>query len=141
LQLINDGHAKSYPLLFVSLAALLKYVFQRAKTYRKFPAFRLKLIFVESLQSPRFMKQRCGSQSAFVNLRVLIGLFIVLAGASLALLGSGALAASSPSFVKTQQKYSALNYGGDPLVLRDLTVPKFTSSALTSKRAFGLAPS
>jgi hypothetical protein len=62
------------------------------------------------------MKQRCCSQSAFVNLRVLIGLFIVLAGASLALLGSGALAASSPSFVEAQQKYSALNYGGDPLV-------------------------
>jgi hypothetical protein len=62
------------------------------------------------------MKQRCGSQSAFVNLRVLIGLFVVLAGASLALLGSGALSASSSSFAKAQPKYETPNYGSDPLV-------------------------
>ena len=36
------------------------------------------------------MKKKSSSQSAFFNLRVLIGLFVFLAGVSLALVGSGA---------------------------------------------------
>src|SRR6267142_4886450 len=51
------------------------------------------------------MKKKCTAQSAFFNLRVLIGLFIVLAGASLALLGSGVSSPSGSSSAKAQQKY------------------------------------
>jgi hypothetical protein len=58
------------------------------------------------------MKQRRGSQSAFLNLR----LFIVLAGVSLALLGPGASSEPASSFAKAQQKYETPNYGSDPLV-------------------------
>jgi hypothetical protein len=52
------------------------------------------------------MKKRSPSQFAFFNLRVLIGLFIILAGASLALLGSGTSSASL-SFAKAQMKKRA----------------------------------
>jgi hypothetical protein len=70
------------------------------------------------------MKRRCGSQSAFLNLRVLVGLFIFLAGASLALVGSEALSATASSFVKAEQEYRALNYGSDE-ALADLSKQKF----------------
>src|SRR4029077_16547117 len=46
------------------------------------------------------MKKKSNSQSAFLNLRVFIGLFIALAGVFLALLGAGAFSsatAQSPS--------------------------------------------
>ena len=59
------------------------------------------------------MKKKSALQSAFFNLRVLIGLFIVLAGVSLALMASGLFSAQA------QQKYnSASNYTNsmDPLV-------------------------
>jgi hypothetical protein len=60
------------------------------------------------------MKRRCGSQSAFFNLRVLIGLFTVLAGACPALLGSDVSSGSSSISAKAQQKY--LNYESNPLI-------------------------
>src|SRR6266702_3763744 len=41
------------------------------------------------------MKKKSTSQSAFFNLRVLIGLFIALAGVFLALLGSGVFSAQA----------------------------------------------
>ena len=51
------------------------------------------------------MKKTSTSRSAFFNLRVLIGLFILLAGVSLALLGLGAFSANAAaSSAKTQQK-------------------------------------
>src|SRR5256886_6700897 len=54
------------------------------------------------------MKKKSASQSAFFNLRVLIGLFIVLAGVFLALLGFGAFSAQA------QQNYTITST--DPLV-------------------------
>src|ERR1043166_1293931 len=45
------------------------------------------------------MKKKSTSQSAFFNLRVLIGLFIVLAGVFLALLGSGAFSVQAQQIV------------------------------------------
>src|SRR2546430_2376030 len=54
------------------------------------------------------MKKKSASQSAFFNLRVLIGLFIVLAGVFLALLGLGAFSAQA------QQNYTITST--DPLV-------------------------
>ncbi|PYL68492.1 MAG: hypothetical protein DMF28_06485, partial [Verrucomicrobia bacterium] len=61
-----------------------------------------------SAQIP-IMKKKSASQSAFFNLRVLIGLFIALAGAFLALLGFGTFAAQA------QQNYTTTN-SIDPLV-------------------------
>jgi hypothetical protein len=48
------------------------------------------------------MKKKSTSQSAFFNLRVLIGLFIVLAGVFLALLGFGVLPAPPASMAQAQ---------------------------------------
>src|SRR6266513_1678484 len=56
------------------------------------------------------MKKTTASQSAFFNLRVLIGLFIVLAGAFLALVGFGAFSAQA------QQKPHIITNSTDPLV-------------------------
>lgn len=55
------------------------------------------------------------SQSAFFNLRVLIGLFIVLAGVFLALAGLGAFSAVTASMAQAQQKKISINWK-DPLV-------------------------
>ena len=41
------------------------------------------------------MKKKSNSQSAFLNLRVFIGLFIALAGVFLALLGAGAFSSAT----------------------------------------------
>src|SRR5216684_6301240 len=54
------------------------------------------------------MKTKSASQSAFFNLRLLIGLFIVLAGFFLALLGFGV--------AQAQQKNSIITNSTDPLV-------------------------
>src|SRR5438552_923632 len=56
------------------------------------------------------MKKKSASQSAFFNLRVLIGLFMVLVGVFLALLGFGTFSAQA------QQKYNADAGSSDPLV-------------------------
>src|SRR5438552_2994046 len=54
------------------------------------------------------MKNKSASQSAFFNLRLLIGLFIVLAGVFLALAGFGV--------AQAQQKNSIITNSNDPLV-------------------------
>ena len=56
------------------------------------------------------MKKKSASQSAFFNLRVLIGLFIVMAGVFLALLGFGGFSAQA------QQRNYAATKSADPLV-------------------------
>src|SRR5437870_794754 len=58
------------------------------------------------------MKKKSASQSAFFNLRVLIGLFIVLAGVFLALAGFGGFSAFAP----TPQKNRVITQSADPLV-------------------------
>jgi hypothetical protein len=50
------------------------------------------------------MKQKSTSQSAFFNLRVLIGLFTVLAGVFLALIGLGTFSGLTASSAKAQQR-------------------------------------
>src|SRR5438552_3087500 len=52
------------------------------------------------------MKKKSVSRLAFLEPRILIGLFIVLAGVLLALLGLGAFSASAASSAKVQQKYN-----------------------------------
>src|SRR5436309_771244 len=58
------------------------------------------------------MKKKSASQSAFFNLRVLIGLFVVLAGVFLVLLSFGAFSALAQSL----QKYKVITSSSDPLV-------------------------
>src|SRR5256886_6159535 len=58
------------------------------------------------------MKKKSASQSAFFNLRVLIGLFVVLAGVFLALAGFGTFSA----LAQAQQKHKIITNSKDPLV-------------------------
>src|SRR6266540_4462297 len=60
------------------------------------------------------MKKKSASQSAFFNLRVLIGLFIVVAGVFLALAGLGTFSAITASSAQAQQKHKIINIQGLP---------------------------
>src|SRR6266513_699583 len=60
------------------------------------------------------MKKKSASKSAFFNLRVLIGLFIVLAGVFLALAGFGTFSAFAANSLKAQQKHKIVNIQGLP---------------------------
>src|SRR5215475_2007581 len=61
------------------------------------------------------MKKKSASRSAFFNLRVLIGVFVVLTGVFLALAGLGTFSARAFSPVKAQQKKAKiLNIQGLP---------------------------
>src|SRR5258707_14994712 len=60
------------------------------------------------------MKKKSASQSAFFSLRVLIGLFIVLAGVFLALANFGAFSAIAASPAKVQQRHKIINIQGLP---------------------------
>jgi hypothetical protein len=60
------------------------------------------------------MKKRSTSQSAFFNLRVLIGLFVVLTGVFLALIGVGTFSGLTASSAKAQQTHKIINVAGLP---------------------------
>src|SRR6266705_6085034 len=60
------------------------------------------------------MKKKSTSHSAFFNLRVLIGFFIVLAGVLLALIGLGTFSGLTASSVQAQQKHKIINIQGLP---------------------------
>ena len=60
------------------------------------------------------MKKKSTSRSAFFNLRVLIGLFIVLAGVFLALIGLGTFSGLTASSAQAQQKHKIINIQGLP---------------------------
>src|SRR6266446_755990 len=75
-----------------------------------------------SLSAPTRLPAREGFRSSlgeggFFNLRLLIGLFTVLAGVSLALLGSGVSSPSGSSSAKAQQKYQPPSKVIDPSLL------------------------
>ena len=80
------------------------------------------------------MKKKSASQSGpprrslgeggFFNLRVLIGLCVVLAGVFLALAGLGTFSAITASSAQAQQRHKIINIQGS---LLDLTVPAFIS--------------
>ena len=63
-----------------------------------------------------FMKTKRTARSDFFNLRVLIGLFIVVAGVCLALAGLGAFSALTASMAQAQQKNKIITNSKDPLV-------------------------
>ena len=60
------------------------------------------------------MKKKSASRSAFFNLRVLIGLFILLAGVFLALAGLGTFSAITASSAQAQQKHKIIDIPGLP---------------------------
>src|SRR5206468_12718005 len=60
------------------------------------------------------MKKKSASQSAFFNLRVLIGLCIVLAGVFLALAGLGTFSAITASSAQAQQRPKIIDIQGLP---------------------------
>ena len=60
------------------------------------------------------MRKKSSSQSAFFNLRVLIGLFIVLAGAFVALIGLGTFSGLTASSAQAQQSHKFINVPGLP---------------------------
>src|SRR4051794_11509621 len=60
------------------------------------------------------MKKKSASQSAFFNLRVLIGVFIVLAGVFLALVGLGTFSAITANSAQAQQKPKIIDIPGLP---------------------------
>src|SRR5436190_24011717 len=60
------------------------------------------------------MKTKSTSQSAFFNLRVLIGLFVVLAGVFLALVGLGTFSGLTASSAQAQQNHKIINVPGLP---------------------------
>src|SRR5437868_8842212 len=60
------------------------------------------------------MKKKSASRSAFFNIRVLIGLFILLAGVVLALVGFGTFSGITASSAQAQQKHKIINIQGLP---------------------------
>src|ERR1700720_2011252 len=60
------------------------------------------------------MKTKSATQSAFLNLRVLIGLFIVLAGVFLALAGLGTFSGITASSAQAQQTHKIIDIPGLP---------------------------
>jgi hypothetical protein len=62
------------------------------------------------------MKKKSASRSAFFNLRVLIGLGIVLAGVFMALAGIGVLSAPAANIAKGLAKYQIITSSTDSLV-------------------------
>src|SRR6266702_5013212 len=60
------------------------------------------------------MKQKSTSQSAFFNLRVVIGLFVVLTGVFLAVVGFGTFSGLTASSAKAQQAHKIINVAGLP---------------------------
>src|ERR1044072_4269279 len=62
------------------------------------------------------MKKKSASHSAFFNLRVLIGVFVVLAGVFLALASSGVLSATAQSIIQAMTKGKIITSSSDPLV-------------------------
>ncbi|MGI8821096.1 MAG: hypothetical protein ACR2ID_09555 [Chthoniobacterales bacterium] len=62
------------------------------------------------------MKKKSTSQSAFLNPRVLIGMFIAMVGVFLALAGFGAFSATAASIVDALEKNKIITSSTDPLV-------------------------
>ncbi|MGC1321642.1 MAG: sialidase family protein, partial [Candidatus Udaeobacter sp.] len=62
------------------------------------------------------MKKKSASRSAFFNIRVLIGVFVVLAGVLLALASSGVFSATAQNVIQAMTKGKILTKSSDPLV-------------------------
>src|SRR5437667_9764243 len=78
------------------------------------------------------MKKKSASQSAFFNLRVLIGLLIVLAGVFLALAGFGTFSA----LAQAQQKNKIITNSKDPLVPNGFDCSKIHELGIDKQMSF-----
>ena len=68
-------------------------------------------------------------EAGFFNLRLLIGVFIVVAGVFVALAGLGAFSALTASMARAQQSNNIIATPKTPWSRTNLIVPKFMSSA------------
>jgi hypothetical protein len=75
-------------------------------------------------------------QSAFFSLRVLIGLFTVLAGVFLALAGLGAFSALAASMAQAQQNYKIITNSKDPLVPNGFDCSKIHEKGIDKQMNF-----
>src|SRR3984893_18390734 len=82
------------------------------------------------------MKKKSASQSAFFNLRLLIGLLIVLAGVFLALAGLGAFSALAQSTAQAQQKHKIITNSKDPLVPNGFDCSKIHEKGIDKQMNF-----
>ncbi len=62
------------------------------------------------------MKKKSVSQSAFFNIRVLVGVFILLVGIFLALASSGVFSLAAQNVIQTMTRGRIITYSTDPLV-------------------------
>src|SRR5205814_4280956 len=62
------------------------------------------------------MTKKSTSQSAFFNVRVLIGLFVVLAGSFMALASFGVFSATAANLAQALQNHQIITQSTDPLV-------------------------
>ena len=84
------------------------------------------------------MKKKSASKSAFLNLRVLIGLCIALAGVSLALVGLDAFAVNS---APVKIKNHIITASNDPLVPVGFDCSKIHEKGIDRRRTSGPEPS
>ena len=82
------------------------------------------------------MKEKPTVQSAFFNLRVLIGLFIVVAGGCLALAGLDAFSALTASMAQAQQKNKIITNSKDPLVPNGFDCSKIHELGIDKQMSF-----
>jgi hypothetical protein len=82
------------------------------------------------------MKNKHTAHSAFFNLRLLIGLFIVLAGVCLALAGLGAFSALTASIAQAQQKNNIITNSKDPLVPKGFDCSKIHELGIDKQMNF-----
>src|SRR5438270_13526929 len=75
------------------------------------------------------------SEGGFFNLRLLIGLCIVLAGVFLALLGLGAFSVITASSVQAQPKHKIIHIEGLPSGFDCSTIPEKVVNKLNNMRA------
>ena len=61
------------------------------------------------------MKKKSVSQSAFFNIRVLVGVFILLIGIFLALTSSGVFSLAAQNVIQTMTRGRIITYSTDPL--------------------------
>jgi hypothetical protein len=82
------------------------------------------------------MKKKSTSQSAFFNLRVLVGLFVALAGVSLALLATQGRPNAMPRHRSSKYKVTTRSQHISPLVPPGFDCSKIASWALTRWKGF-----
>src|SRR5215813_1788945 len=82
------------------------------------------------------MKKKSASRSAFFNVRVLIGVFILLAGIFLALASSGVFSATAQSVIQAMTKGKIITQSSDPLVAVGFDCSKIHEKGIDKQENF-----